>query len=50
MEIKKSEVVKVVLQFLKESGYSRSFDTLSEESNTTLNLVANVEEFKTDIQ
>jgi hypothetical protein len=50
MEIKKGDVVKIVLQFLRENGYNRSFNVLSEESNTTLNLVDNVHDFRSDIE
>ena len=39
MEIKKEDVTKLILQYLKENGYSESFMTLSDESNVTLNVV-----------
>ena len=39
MEIKKEDVTKLILQYLRENGYNRSFMTLSDESNVTLNVI-----------
>lgn len=50
MEIKKEDVTKLILQYLRENGYNKSFMTLSEESNVTLNIMDQQEDFKNDIE
>ena len=46
---KKNSVVKVVLQFLRESGLRNAADALAEESGVSLNAVPSVEGFRADV-
>ena len=49
-EIEASDVVKLVLQFLKESSLTRTLQTLQDESQVALNTVDNVDSFLSDVQ
>ena len=50
VEIDSRDVIKLVLQFLKENNMSKSLQTLQLESNVSLNIVDNVDTFLADIQ
>ena len=44
-EIEAKDVVKIVLQFLKESELTSTFESLQKESGVTLNTVDDADEF-----
>jgi WD40 repeat-containing protein SMU1 len=44
VEVKSSDVLKLILQFLKENNLTRSFETLQEESKISLNIL-NTDQF-----
>lgn len=50
LEIESQDVIRVVLQFLKEHNLSDSMKTLQRESGITLNTVDNIESFAGDIR
>ena len=50
LEIESSDVVRVVLQFLKENNLTDAMQALQKESGVTLNTVDNVENFAKDIR
>ena len=50
MEVEASDVVKIVLQFLKENSLTRSMQVLQEETHVTLNTVDSVDAFVADVQ
>ena len=50
LEIESSDVVRVVLQFLKENNLTGAMQALQKESGVTLNTVDNVENFAKDIR
>ena len=49
MEVEATDVVKVVLQFLKENSLMRSMQVLQEESQVSLNTVDNIEALVSDV-
>lgn len=49
-EIKQSDVIRLILQFLKEANLPSSFKTLQEESQISLNLLENKDIFLSDIK
>eukprot|EP00823_Brevimastigomonas_motovehiculus_P005745 TRINITY_DN428_c1_g1_i1.p1 TRINITY_DN428_c1_g1~~TRINITY_DN428_c1_g1_i1.p1 ORF type:complete len:566 (-),score=146.41 TRINITY_DN428_c1_g1_i1:243-1940(-) len=49
LEVDSSEVIKIVLQFLKENGLMATARTLQDESQVTLNTVDDVEKFALDV-
>lgn len=49
MQKKKNSVIKVVLQFLRESGLRSAAEALREESGVSLNAVPSVEGFRSDV-
>ncbi|PHJ17491.1 wd-40 repeat protein [Cystoisospora suis] len=50
LEIDSADVIRLILQFLRESNLSRTFQVLQEESGIFLNAVESVEDFAADIQ
>jgi WD40 repeat-containing protein SMU1 len=50
LEIESQDVIRIVLQFLKEHNLSDSMKALQKESGVTLNTVDNVENFVYDIR
>ena len=50
LEIEATDVVKIVLQFLKENSLTQSLQVLQEESQVALNIVDNVEALVSDVQ
>jgi WD40 repeat-containing protein SMU1 len=50
MEIESQDVIRLILQFLKESNLSESMKTLQKESGVVLNTVDNVDKFVGDIR
>ena len=50
MQVEAADVVKIVLQFLKENSLTRSMQVLQEETHVTLNTVDNVDAFVADVQ
>ena len=49
LEINPQEIIKLMLQYLKENGLTKSFMTLQEESKVALNIVDHIDEFSADI-
>ena len=49
LEINPQEIIKLMLQYLKENNLTKSFLTLQEESKVALNVVDHVDEFSADI-
>jgi len=49
LDIDASDVVKLILQFCKESNLRETHDALSAETNTSLNALDDVEQFKRDV-
>ena len=50
VEVEATDVVRLVLQFLKESSLSRSLQTLQDEAQVALSTVDNVDSLITDVQ
>lgn len=50
LEIESSDVLRLMLQFLKEHNLTESMQTLQRESGITLNTVDNIESFTNDIR
>lgn len=50
LEIESQDIIRVVLQFLKEQNLVDSMKALQRESGVTLNTVDNVESFAADIR
>eukprot|EP00966_Prymnesium_polylepis_P294395 6798289-Prymnesium_polylepis.2 len=50
VEVEATDVVKIVLQFLKENSLTSSLQALQEETQVALNTVDNIESFMHDIQ
>ena len=50
MEIESQDVIRIVLQFLKESNLMDSMTALQRESGVTLNTVDSVDSFGSDIR
>ena len=50
LEIESGDVIKVMLQYLKEHNLMDSMQTLQRESGVTLNTVDNVDSFTSDIR
>ena len=50
IEIHKSDVIRLILQFFKENGLFSAFQALQAESSITLNLIENKEAFFSDIR
>lgn len=50
LEIESKDIVRLMLQFMKENNLDKSFQTLSEESKVTYNTVDSTEEFIADIK
>jgi hypothetical protein len=50
LEIESNDVVRLMLQFLKEHNLTESMKTLQKESGVTLNTVDNVDSFANDIR
>ena len=48
-EVAAADVVRVVLQFLRESGLRASYEALAEESQVPMNCVDNVQAFTSDV-
>ena len=49
-EINQSDVLKLILQFLKEANLLLSFKTLQEESQISLNILVNKDSLASDIK
>jgi WD40 repeat-containing protein SMU1 len=50
IEVESGDVIRLVLQFLKEQGLMNSFDTLQKESQVSLNAVDNMETLSNNIK
>ena len=50
VEVEATDVVKIVLQFLKENSLTSSLQALQEEAQVALNTVDNIDTFISDIQ
>lgn len=50
VEVEASDVVRLVLQFLKEASLTRTLQTLQDEAQVALNVVDNVDAFLADVQ
>ena len=50
LEVSSSDVVKLILQFLRENGLKETFQTLQDETQQTLNAVDNPAAFLSDIK
>lgn len=50
LEIESQDVLRVVLQFLKENNLHDSMKTLQRETGITLNSVDNIDQFGSDIR
>jgi WD40 repeat-containing protein SMU1 len=50
LEIDSKDVIRLMLQFMKENNLTNSMRELQTESDVTLNTVDNLESFTTDIQ
>eukprot|EP00741_Cyanophora_paradoxa_P005131 tig00000863_g4973.t1 len=50
IEVEAGDVIRLVLQFLKESGLKETFRSLQEESQVSLNVVDSIDNFMSDIQ
>lgn len=50
VEVDATDVIKIVLQFLKENSLTSSLQALQEETQIALNSVDNVDSFVSDVQ
>ena len=50
VEVEATDVIRLVLQFLKENSLTTAFTALQEESHVALNTVDNVDGFLSDVQ
>ena len=49
IEVESQDVIKIMLQFLKENNLHHSMKALQQETNVNLNIVDDVAQLKTDI-
>lgn len=49
IEVDSQDVIKVILQFLKENNLHKTMKALQEESNVSLNVVDNLDKLISDI-
>ena len=49
MEVESGDVIRLILQFLKENNLSASMKTLQEESKISFNSVESIEQFHRDV-
>eukprot|EP01100_Stratorugosa_tubuloviscum_P013937 TRINITY_DN7189_c0_g1_i1.p1 TRINITY_DN7189_c0_g1~~TRINITY_DN7189_c0_g1_i1.p1 ORF type:complete len:522 (+),score=216.02 TRINITY_DN7189_c0_g1_i1:38-1567(+) len=49
LEVSSADLIRLILQFLKESGLQNSYQALQQESQVSLNTVDSIENFTTDI-
>lgn len=50
LEIESQDVLRIVLQFLKENNLNESMKSLQRETGVTLNTVDNIDQFGSDIR